>query len=185
MSRYAVFIDGTYMWHCMQKFMTDNGLKFNLGILPHTLVNHLDPNSTLVSSTLCASMPVNTPDTDAVTKRGCFFAMLEKHYKFTVELYEINFRGRRILKKDRSPDDTWSPKEKCVDIAVASNLLYQASTYDVTVLVSGDRDYIPALNKVQALGKRVVIASFRSSCSAELSKYEIVYLDDLVTQLTL
>ena len=187
MSRFAVFIDGTYMWHVMMKFTTETGAKFNLGTLPSVVIDTIEPTGTLVLTTLCASMPVNTDpiDDNAVTKRRSFFAMLERHYKFTVELYEINFRGRRLLKNDRDPNDTWSPKEKCVDIATACNLLYRAPTYDVAIIVTGDKDFIPAITKVQALGKRVIISSFRSSCSQELTKYQIIYLDDLASQLTL
>lgn len=61
-----------------------------------------------------------------------------------------------------------SEKEKCVDIALASEMLYYATlpnAYDIAVLVSGDFDFMPALLKVRQQGKRVAVCATRKSCS--------------------
>ena len=42
--------------------------------------------------------------------------------------------------------------------------------YNTAILVSGDEDFIPAIKKVQALGKRVENAYFKSSSSNALKK---------------
>lgn len=57
-------------------------------------------------------------------------------------------------------------QEKCVDIALAVDMVHYATVpdaFDVAVLVSGDRDFLPALCRVREKGKRVCIASMRNS----------------------
>ena len=59
-------------------------------------------------------------------------------------------------------------QEKCVDISLAVDMLHYATiphALDVAVLVSGDRDFIPALVRTRQKGKRVAIASMRNLIS--------------------
>ena len=61
-------------------------------------------------------------------------------------------------------------QEKCVDIALAVDMLHYATVpnaFDVAVLVSGDRDFIPALVRTRQKGKRVAICSMRNSACPE------------------
>ena len=61
-------------------------------------------------------------------------------------------------------------QEKCVDISLAVDMLHYATVpnaYDVAVLVSGDRDFIPALVRTRQKGKRVAVCSMRNSVSTE------------------
>jgi uncharacterized LabA/DUF88 family protein len=50
--------------------------------------------------------------------------------------------------------------EKAVDVKLAIDLLKLHPIYDVAVLVSGDQDYVPAVQAVKDLGKRVVNICF-------------------------
>jgi uncharacterized LabA/DUF88 family protein len=56
------------------------------------------------------------------------------------------------------------PRSKGVDAALVTDLLSLAwqRAYDVAVLVSGDADYIPAVEYVQAQGLKVINAAWRS-----------------------
>eukprot|EP00302_Diacronema_sp_CCMP2436_P041354 CAMPEP_0180034354 /NCGR_PEP_ID=MMETSP0984-20121128/29550_1 /TAXON_ID=483367 /ORGANISM="non described non described, Strain CCMP 2436" /LENGTH=224 /DNA_ID=CAMNT_0021959859 /DNA_START=1 /DNA_END=671 /DNA_ORIENTATION=- len=84
-------------------------------------------------------------------------------------------------------------QEKCVDIALAVELLHYATVpdaYDIGVLVSGDRDFIPALVRARQRGRRIAIASMRNSCNREFSDpsihikdFETVWLDDQLERL--
>ena len=47
--------------------------------------------------------------------------------------------------------------EKCVDIALASEMLYLTTVpdaYDIGIIITGDKDFIPALEKVRLRAKR-------------------------------
>jgi uncharacterized LabA/DUF88 family protein len=53
-------------------------------------------------------------------------------------------------------------QEKCIDIALAVEMMHYATVpgaYDVAVLVSGDKDFIPALARIRHKGKRVALCS--------------------------
>jgi uncharacterized LabA/DUF88 family protein len=42
--------------------------------------------------------------------------------------------------------------------------------YDVAVVVSGDRDFVPAIQHAQSAGKRVEVAAFTDAFSPEMLK---------------
>jgi len=56
-------------------------------------------------------------------------------------------------------------KAKGVDISLTKDMLLQASlgNYDIAVLVAGDGDFIPLVEEVKRLGRRVVVAFFEKS----------------------
>ena len=72
------------------------------------------------------------------------------------QLFTLGF-SPNVFKKGRQ-----SQKAKGVDIALTKDMLSHAyqSDYDPAILVGGDRDYVPLVEKVKSLGKRVHIAFF-------------------------
>jgi uncharacterized LabA/DUF88 family protein len=56
-------------------------------------------------------------------------------------------------------------KAKGVDIALTKDLLSHAfmGNYDVAVLIAGDADYVPVVEEVKRLGKRVIVSFFEGS----------------------
>ncbi len=51
-------------------------------------------------------------------------------------------------------------KEKAVDVKLATDLIMLRDIYDVAVIVSGDQDYVPAVQVVKDSGKHVVNVAF-------------------------
>ena len=51
-------------------------------------------------------------------------------------------------------------REKAVDVKLASDLIALNDIYDIAVIVSGDQDYVPAVQVVKDYGKRVVTVAF-------------------------
>ncbi|MBI3744785.1 MAG: cold shock domain-containing protein, partial [Chloroflexi bacterium] len=125
----------------------------------------------------------------------------EFHYE--TEIYPIDFRGRRIKADDResierpSLPERSSPKEKQVDVGLASSMLYYAAipgAYEAAIAVIGDEDYVPALQLVRRLGKRVMIASVRGSCDEiyidpidpkRVRDVDTIFLNDLLDDIRL
>jgi hypothetical protein len=80
-----------------------------------------------------------------------------------------------------------------VDISLAVEMLYMSTVsdaFDIAVLVSGDKDFIPALEKVRRLAKRVAICSMRNSCNKDLCNsentirdFDMIWLDDYIEEL--
>ena len=53
-------------------------------------------------------------------------------------------------------------KEKAVDVKLAVDLIMLRNIYDVAVIVSGDQDYVPAVQVVKDFGKTVINVAFRT-----------------------
>ncbi len=51
--------------------------------------------------------------------------------------------------------------EKAVDVNLATDLIELKDIYDVAVILSGDQDYVPAVNAIKDHGKRVVNVAFQ------------------------
>ena len=207
MPKIMLFIDGTWLYYNTSKLSEAYGqqdFRIDFGKLPSVLAEALTKqipvgDVDIVRTYLFGSYAANYDlrDDDAVQRRRDFFEMLKEEYHYEVEVYPINFQGRRLRKADRDPTDAFEPQEKCVDIALASYMLYMAAVpgaYDIAVAVVGDQDFMPVLQHVRRLGKRVAIASIKGSCSPELSDprdearvkdFDIIWMDELLPKLEL
>ena len=52
-------------------------------------------------------------------------------------------------------------REKAVDVKLATDLIMLRDIYDIALILSGDQDYVPAVEVVKDSGKRVINAAFR------------------------
>ncbi|MFA7162305.1 MAG: NYN domain-containing protein [Candidatus Methanomethylophilaceae archaeon] len=90
---------------------------------------------------------------------------------------ELSRSGFRMIER---PYDENLTEQKEVDVALAGRMIVNAARdlYDVAILISGDRDFCPAIEFVQEYGKVVEVAAFSDS-----SSYRIVNAADLFTEL--
>lgn len=206
MAKIMVFIDGSWLYnnlHALSKIYGEN-YKLDYGKLPAVLggiiADRLGRKDVdIVRTYLFGSIPKNydLQDDYHVKNQKEFYDLLKEEYHYEVEIYPIEYLKRRLRKYDRDPNDKFTPKEKCVDIALATSMLYFAAipyAYDIAVAVIGDRDFIPMLQHVRRLGKRVAIASIRESCAREysdpkdvhrLKDFDIIWLGDHLGDLEL
>ena len=82
--------------------------------------------------------------------------------------------------------------EKCVDIQLAVDMVHYATVpnaYDVALLLSGDKDFLPALVRTRQKGRRVGLVSMQTACnkalldSPHVKDYNPVWLEDLLDEL--
>jgi uncharacterized LabA/DUF88 family protein len=77
--------------------------------------------------------------------------------------------------------------EKGVDVSLVTTLLDMGvkGGYDTAILISGDKDFIPAIESVKLLGKRLVVASFRVSAGedVQLAGDKFYPLDDVLDKI--
>jgi len=52
--------------------------------------------------------------------------------------------------------------EKAVDVKLATDLIVLQDIYDVAVIVSGDQDYVPAVQVIKNMGKTAVNVAFKT-----------------------
>jgi len=207
MVKLMLFIDGTWLYSNNPKLSEaygDPNYRVDFGKLPAVLAQEIggqlgSAEVDVVRTHLFGSLAANYDlrDEESVMRRQDFFDMLKEEYRYEVETFSINFLGRRLRKADRDPLDTFEPREKCVDIALATSMLYLAAipyAYDIGLAVIGDRDFMPMLQHVRRLGKRVAIASIQGSCTPEFADprdeagvkdFGIIWLDDLLHKLEL
>ena len=205
MIKFMLFIDGTWLYSNTSRLVEasgEPGFVLDFGRLPRVLAEEVGRRLghdewTVVRTHLFGSYAdkVDSRDDEPVQRRLNFFSMLRQQHHYEVEAFPINFRGKRLRKPDRDPNDTFEPKEKCVDIALATAMLFNASmpnAYDVAVAVLGDQDFKPVLQSVRRLGKRVAIASIQGACASELSDpsdkervrdSDIIWLEELLPAL--
>lgn len=207
MTKVMIFIDGSWLYSNTGKLAQDYAkpdLQIDYGLLPDALSQRVAmsinvPMIDIVRTSLFASIPDNydQADYESVRRRLDFFNLLKEEHHYEVELFPIDFRGRRIRAYDRDPADPFEPREKCVDIALAASMLYYAAipqVYDIAIAVIGDQDYVPVLQHVRRLGKRVAISSIRGSCSQDyadpidarrVKDVDIMWLNDMIGDIEL
>lgn len=207
MPKIMVFIDGTWLYRNTFKLAEAAGkpdYRIHFGKLPAVLARLVGEQSgggpaDIVRTHLVSSYPTHhdAQDDEAVERQLDFYDFLREEYRYDVQLFRVNYMGRRVRRADRDPDDPFEPREKCVDIALATTMLYYAAmpgAYDVAIAVVGDGDYRPVFQYLRLLGKRVAIASVQGSCAAEFSDpldearvkdFDVIWLNELVDDLEL
>lgn len=207
MLKIMLFVDGTWLYSNTPRLAESYGksdFQLDFGRLPHVLseeiqsqLNELDVH--VVRTYLFGSYAANynPRDHEAVQRRLDFFYRLKEEYHYELETFPINFRGRRLRRIDRDPTDPFEPKEKCVDISLATAILYYAAipnAYDIAIAVVGDQDFKPVFQHVRRLGKQVAVVSIQGSCAPEfadprdeacIKDFDIIWLDDLLHRLEL
>ncbi len=157
----------------------------------------------IVRAYMFGHVPRNVSDRDKLDAAAIetFYEIVEREFGYDVELVDIDYGGRRLRAIDRfaeNPDDEWTPREKRVDVALASSMLFYAAipyAYDIAIPVIGDEDFVPVLQKVRSLGRRVAIASIKtrrnSPCShvysAEYDEegirdFDVIWLNELASK---
>ena len=82
--------------------------------------------------------------------------------------------------------------EKCVDIQLATEILHYATVpkaYDIAILLSGDKDFLPALIRTRQKGKRVAIVASKVGCNQaffdtpNIKDFDMIFWDDYLDRL--
>jgi hypothetical protein len=202
--RTMMFIDGTWLAVTANRLADQLGYAkrvggpLHFGALPLLCAEHVarqlpsgDPLD-VVRTHYFASIATNYDplDEDAVQRRSEFFDALRRQHRYEVYRYDIDYRGGRVRRAQRPDEQTYEPREKAVDVGLATALLEMTalSAFDIAIVVGGDRDFVPALQAVRRLGKRVAIVSARGSCPREfydpndalrLRDFDPIWLDEL------
>jgi uncharacterized LabA/DUF88 family protein len=82
----------------------------------------------------------------------------------------LRYLGFRVIARESF--DAVRKEQKEVDVAMACEMVVHAlrDSYDIAIVVSGDQDFVPAIQHVQAAGKRVEVAAFGVSIGKALMK---------------
>jgi hypothetical protein len=87
--------------------------------------------------------------------------------------------------------ETVGRNEKCVDIQLAVDMLYYATVpeaYDVALLLTGDRDFLPAIIRCRQKGRKIGLISLRSGATLaftdtpNLKDFDTIWLEDYLSE---
>ncbi|WP_457639585.1 LabA-like NYN domain-containing protein [Persephonella sp.] len=167
--RVVIFIDGGNMFHA------SNSLKLKINY--KKLIDILKKDRWLLRAYFYTGIPSGDLPKEVREQ-------LKKQQGFLNELQNMGIKVKTMPLK-KTPEGYI---EKGIDILIATDMITLAfrDAYDTAVLVSGDSDFLPVVEKVQELGKRVEIASFKKTSSYELRKIsdEFILLDNIKHRFT-
>ena len=167
-NRIMIFIDHNNILHV---FMKNESFRFDYLKLRKIVSNQ---RTVISTKTYIGLEPSRTPK--IASGRKSFFEFLRK------QKIEVITARVKILPSGKR-------KEKEIDVKLATDMISSAyeNLYDICVLVSGDGDFKPAIEKIISLKKKVELWSFRGTLSPRLSQIVLYknlffldnYLDDL------
>ena len=170
--RVIIFIDGSNFYHSVKETfdLHDNQIDFRK----------------LIEILRVGRLLVGVYYYNASLDRGYNEEVYWKQQKFFSELR--NIPGFHVIlanmRKIKKPDGTFEFTVKGDDVYLGIDMVSLAyeDTYDTTILVSGDGDFVPAVKRIQKLGKRAENAYFLISKSDFLKKVcnSSLILDDIV-----
>ncbi len=170
--RAMLFIDGAWLYKSRQVLfdtLNEHGFEVDYKRIPdivaQTLAETIGLDVDIVRTNYFGTIPVNKVGYNPA-KQTTFYHFLSEQCGYEMDIMEIDFR--------RDPDA--SPEDKWVNANLAASMTYyamQPGAYDVAVLIGGTPDYIPVLQKIRSLGKRVQLVALnpikgRSVSSASL-----------------
>lgn len=184
--RVMIFIDGTWLYYSLYeranrgcpivaKFGADWHLRYSIdwnkfteavaSSLPDTMSGR--PFEVMRSSVFTSYRPDTRHDS--------------LRYKMFEDMKDVNFDMHMLL--------TVGKNEKCVDIQLAVEMLHYATVpgaYDVALIVTGDKDYIPAMKRSRQKGRTVGLVSMRTGCNRALYEtdgikdFDVVWLENML-----
>ena len=96
---------------------------------------------------------------------------------------KLREQGFRVIARESIVYRDGKKVQKEVDVSLACEMLEHAlmDHFDVAIVVSGDRDFVPAIQKVQSAGKRVEVAAFGDVYNEECKRAADMYylLDEI------
>jgi len=175
--RWMLFIDGENLTLRGQEFASKNNLTLKAGDYWKKDCFLWMPNPRPLKRPHCITGEVEALDPDGI--RAYYYASLQADYpeidQTETVLRRVGFAPKVFKKEDKQK------RSKGVDIALTTDMLTHAfqDHFDVAILISGDADYCPLVNRVKSLGKQVWVWFFsqkEDGLAPELWKASDVFL---------
>ncbi len=163
--RVMIFIDSSNLFHACKAFR--QGFKMDY----EKLRDVLSAGRKMIRTYFYASF---NPENKEIKERQTRFYNALQEKGFHVVTKPLRKRNDGLI-------------EKGIDIALAVDMLSLGfhKAYDVAILVSGDGDFIPAVNVIKSLGLRVEVAMFMNALNPDLKRIadRFIALDELADKI--
>jgi len=165
--KFMVFIDGSNMFHGQKK------LNFRMDY--EKIRDVLQKNRFIIRFHYYEGYPL-----PLLPKKESFYSKL-RHLGMTVKTRPLRKRPYKCEKCEYEKDISY---EKGIDASLTTDLLWHAfqKNYNTAILLTGDDDFVPPIEVVKALGRRVEIWTFEDFIGREMKKVadKINYIDDII-----
>lgn len=153
MEKVAIFIDGSNLYHSLKNEYGRTDLDFE------KFYRKLVGSRQLVRVYYYNAKVDQTKEPDRFRNQQRFFARM-------LRLPYLELRLGRLIYQNWP---TTPPYEKGIDIKLATDMLVHAfrGNYEIAILVSGDNDFVDALQAVKDLGRHVEVALFGSGFTSQ------------------
>lgn len=195
-----LFIDGTWLYYSLhrrgiieRKYGRNWRAKysFDWAELPRVICEEMQKQVVTQGWDSTSTMDGNTAQRPVEIVRACVFTSYKKN--------TMKHSDRVMMFEDMSKAgydvhimETVGDGEKCIDIQLAVEMLHYATVpgaYDVAILLSGDKDFLPALMRTRQKARKVAIVSTKNGCNQALlntpniKDYDIVWIEDHMDRL--
>jgi hypothetical protein len=191
----SVFIDGTWLYYScygrghqstIQRLLGDSWMtthEIDWSVIPNIIVDGVRAqlNGHQWQDGSLSFRPIEVTHTRVFTSMKASTNADSFRSKMFADMAKANFDVHMM--------ETEGEQEKCIDIQLAVDMLHYATVpdaYDIAVILTGDKDFMPAMMRTREKGKRVILASMRKGCNIALQKptshtrdYDIIWLDDV------
>lgn len=152
--RVAIFIDGSNLYHNLKRF--DIKTKFE------DIIKRVETKREIVDIFYYTALLDKSINEEKHKEHRRFLDKIKKISNFNIVLCNL----RKVILSDDSVDFTI----KGDDVYLATDLIKGAyeDLYDFAIIISGDADFLPAINLVRKNGKKVINAFFPKSSSYQL-----------------
>ncbi len=152
--RAAIFIDGSNFYHNLRRY--------NIKIKFEDIIKKIETKRKIVEIFYYTALLDKAIDETKYKEHKRFLGKIKKIPNFKIVICNL----RKIILPDGSVDFVI----KGDDVYLATDLIKGSyeNLYDVAIIVSGDADFIPAINLVRKNGKKVINAFFPKSSSYQL-----------------
>ena len=152
--RVAIFIDGSNLYHNLKRF--------DIRIKIEDVIKRVETKRKVVDVFYYTALLDKSINEEKYKEHKRFLDKIKKIPNFHVVLCNL----RKII----LPDGNIDFAIKGDDVYLATDLIRGSyeDLYDVAIIVSGDADFIPAINLVRKNGKKVINAFFPKSSSYQL-----------------
>ena len=171
----SIFIDGSNLYHSLKKI----NARIKELKKYQQLINILVNDRNLVDIFYYNASLDITFNSERYWKQQKYFEKLKKIPKLKLIICKLRKHKTRT-------GEIWFDV-KGDDANFITDLISGAyeNLYDTAIIVSGDEDFIPAIKKVQKLGKKIENAYFKSSSSNALKKScdSSIYLNEIIKKI--
>jgi len=169
-AKYMVFIDGSNMYHGQK----DYGFKIDY----EKFRDLLKKDRNIIRFHYYEGHP-----TPISSGKESFYSKL-RHLEITVKVKPLR---KRPYKCEECEYEKEIQYEKGIDASLTTDLLWHAfqKSYDTAIILAGDDDFVPPIQIVKLMGRRVEIWTFKEFIGREMRQTvdKINYIDDIIEKI--